>query len=408
MVRMIRPSLLFTVTMVLVVNAPLGAQRTEVVIRRAARAAPSDSTDRQLRRLERRADSLARLYNDSDDLTAADRRAIGESLDRTVQQIEALAEREARLDRAPRAREEFRVMLAPSIDERAATLMGRAFSQPRDLKGAMLRGWIGIVVSGTAREPRIDNGELIVRYLTHPEIVSVEPSSPAERAGITPSDTLIAYDGRDVRNNDISITRLLRPNARVLVRIRRDRRTFDVPVTVADVPSRIRIRAEMNVEPRAPRVPGLPVAPGFPSRAPVPPSGAMYGPQAPTRVQALSPLAPSTPLPAPASTPVIIFGSGADGVAGAQLAVVTEGLARTIGVGQGLLVTGAPVGSPAFQSGLREGDVIVGVAGAPIRTISELRERVQAAAENGDHTLELELVRDKRTRKAVLSWSGPR
>ena len=61
----------------------------------------------------------------------------------------------------------------------------------------------------------MENGELIIRYLTHPAIVSVEPSSPAERAGLVPSDTLIAYDGEDVRDTDIAITRLLTPNKRV-------------------------------------------------------------------------------------------------------------------------------------------------------------------------------------------------
>jgi len=112
------------------------------------------------------------------------------------------------------------------------------------------RGWLGIVIQGAAQEPRVVNGEMIIHYLTHPEIVSVEPSSPAERAGLVPSDTLIAYDGRDVKDGDISMTRLLRPNSRVLVRIRRDGRTRDVPVTIADVPSRISLRRDYVVEMR--------------------------------------------------------------------------------------------------------------------------------------------------------------
>jgi membrane-associated protease RseP (regulator of RpoE activity) len=394
MVWMIRTPLLFSVTLVLVAGAPLHAQR-EILIRRSARAEAGDSTERPLRRLERTADSLARLFNDGDELSAAERRSIGDALDRIVRQIQELA---------PRAHVVVRGMMAPAPNDRAAAVMGRAFVRSGSLKEAMPRGWVGIVIAGTALEPRIENGELFVRYLSHPEIVSVEPGSPAERAGITASDTLIAYDGHDVRENEISITRLLRPNARVLVRIRRNGRTKDVPVTIADVPSRISLRAEsMDMAPP----PDLPDATTFP-RSPAPP--ARYGPPSTMRVPAvaLPPLLPAPPLSPQAPTPALIYGYGYNSVAGAQLAVVTEGLARTIGVRQGVLVTFSPVGSLAYQSGLRDGDVIVKVADDPIRTIAELRERVQAAFENGDHTVQLEYLREKRARKAVLRWSGAR
>jgi C-terminal processing protease CtpA/Prc len=404
MVSMIRTPLLFSVSLVFAAGVSLPAQQREIIVRRAPRAEGGDSTERQLRRLERIADSLARLFND-DDRSLAERRGIGDSLDRTVRQIQELARRAAEADGSPRGRMELRGMLTTAPNDRASTMMGRAFVQAGSLRGAMPRGWLGIVVSGTALEPRIENGELLIRYLTHPEIVSVEPSSPAERAGITPSDTLLAYDGRDVRENEISITRLLRPNARVLVRIRHNGRTREVPVTIADVPSRISLRTEMNTEMMAPRAEGLGDAATFPRVAPLPPR---YGPPAMRVPAAVAPLPPSTPMPAQAPTPAIIFGYGYNSVAGAQLAVVTDGLARAIGTRQGVLVTQAPPGSLAYQSGLRDGDVIVRVEGAPIRTINELRERVQAAWEDGDRAVELEYLREKRARKAVLRWNGLR
>jgi C-terminal processing protease CtpA/Prc len=403
MVSMIRTPLLFSVTLVLVAGVSLPAQQREIIIRRAPRAEGSDSTERELRRLGRIADSLTRLFND-EERSAVERRSISESLDRTMRQIEALASRAAELDGTPRGRMELRGMLAPEPGDRASTMMGRAFVQAGSLKSAMPRGWVGIVLSGPALEPRIKKGELFVRYLSHPEIVSVEPGSPAERAGLAPNDTLIAYDGHDVSASEIAITRLLRPNARVMVRFRRNGRTRQVPVTVADVPSRISLRAEMNAEMMAPRAEGgLADAATFPRMTPPPPR---YGPA--MRVPAMAPLPPTTPLPAQAPTPAIIFEYGYNSVAGAQLAVVTEGLARAIGVRQGLLVTQAPPGSLAYQSGLREGDVIVKVEGTPIRTVADLRERVQTASENGDSAVELEYLREKRTRKAVLRWNGPR
>jgi serine protease Do len=400
MARMTRTPLLLSVTLVLVAGVSLHAQQREIVVRRVPRAeGGGDSTARQLRRLERTADSLARLFND-EDRSPVERRGIGDLLDRTVRQIQELA---AELAGTPRGRMELRGMMATTPTDRAPAVMGRGFVQPGSLKAAMPRGWVGFVISGTALEPRIENGELLIRYLSHPEIVSVEPGSPAERAGIAPNDTLIAYDGHDVSESDIPITRLLRPNARVMVRIRRNGRTRDMPVTIADVPSRISLRAEMNAEMMAPRAEGgLADGGAFPRTAPPP---ARYGPPT-AHVPFVAPLPPTTPLPPQAPTPAIIFGYGYNGVAGAQLAVVTEGLARAIGVRQGVLVTLAPAGSLAYQSGLREGDVIAKVEGAPVRTIAELRALVQAAFENGDRAVELEYLREKRARKAVLRWNA--
>ncbi|HUQ46081.1 MAG TPA: PDZ domain-containing protein [Gemmatimonadaceae bacterium] len=411
MARCIGTPLLLSVTVILATGAPmpaaLHAQRAEGgASRRAPRAESSDAHERELRRLEHAADSLAQLYSDGEEMSIARRRAIGDELDGTMARIEELARRMSDLD-APLLR--ARVQVAPMMDERDATAMSSALRQARASQLVMPRGWLGIVVSGTAREPRIADGELIIRYLTHPEIVSVEPSSPAERAGLIPSDTLVAYDGRDVRDRDISLTRLLRPNARVLVRIRREGRTRDIPVTIADVPSRIRLRSEATFEARAPRaVAGVPEAMLFP-RGPVP--ATMLAPRA-----AMGTSAPMTPVlsmpPVPTMprvpTPAMIMGYGFNGVAGAQLAALTDGLARTVGVRSGVLVTYAAVGSPAHSSGLRDGDVIVRVDGEPVRTVTDVRDRVQRAADDGESTVALECVRDRKPLKVLLRWTGPR
>lgn len=390
----IRPSLLVSLGIALAAGAlPLGAQQqVDVTTRRAARgtAAAASATEQQLRALERRADSLSWLYSEADELTVAERRRVGEMLDRTVEQIEALSARLATMDGADAAGGGVRMRLAPMTGSQAQTFMRRALAES---KAVMPRGWIGIVVSGPAREPRVENGELIVRYLAHPAIVSVEPSSPAERAGLLPTDTLVAYDGKDVRDSDIAITRLLEPNKRVMVRIRRDGRTLDVPVRIADAPSRIAWRREMTVE-VAPPVPLPSVAfPRSPMAAPAPVTAPSLA------APALAPTPPATPMPR------VLFGFGSvSGVAGAQLVAVTEGLGRTLGVRNGVLVTNAPTGSPAYQSGLRDGDVIIRASGALIRTVADLRERVAAAANNGEHAVTVDFVRGRRTRKGSLRW----
>ena len=368
---------------------------------RTARAS-RDSAERQLHRLRRMADSLARLYGDNDELSVVERRRIGEVLDRTVEDVERLSLELA--NAGPRA---WRTGMTPMASAHAAEMMSRALVQAQSTPGTP-RGWVGIVISGAAQEPRVENGELFLHYLMHPEIVSVEPSSPAERAGLLPGDTLIAYDSRDVKNGDISMTRLLRPNARVQVRIRRDGRTRDMSVTVADVPSRIALRREYVVEMRSSEPGAFIEAPGF-ARAPMPPQ-AMMSPMAPAppvpgagmrRVQEMMPMVPSPP-------GALGLMSSFDGVAGARLATVTDGLARTLGVRHGVLVTASPLGSPAAQSGLQDGDVIVKVAGEMVRSVPEVRDLVAQAAENGGRGVRIEAMRGGKLRKLVLRWGTDR
>lgn len=375
---------------------PLAAQqqRVEVVKTRSSRAEPGDSTERQLRKLQRQLDSLARVYNDHDELTMAERKRVEEELGRTVSRLEEIS---ARMNLAPdrmmRPGEQIRILMAPRTAERAAASMSRALMQVREAEQARPRGWIGLVVQGPGLTPRVEGGELLVRYFAYPRVVSVDPSSPAQRAGLVPNDTLLAYDGIDVSENDISFTRLLRPNARVNIRIRRDGKVREVPVTVAAAPMRIVQRRDDESRSREPwAVTNLPEAPSFP-RIPM----SAPSPGAPLRVSVRS----ATPAIAPAVAFGFSFGTG---VAGAQLSTINEGLGRALGVSSGVLVTNSPAGSQANESGLVDGDVISKVSGQAVRRVSEVRDLVGLAAENGDHAVELEIVRQKKPMKLMLRW----
>jgi serine protease Do len=113
-------------------------------------------------------------------------------------------------------------------------------------------------------------------------------------------------------------------------------------------------------------------------------------------------------MPAMPPTPAMIIGFGLNTVAGAQLAALTQGLARTVGVARGVLVTQAALGSPAYKSGLRDGDIIVRVGGESVATVAAVREQVQAAVDNGESGVELDVVRDKRTQRITLRWNDGR
>lgn len=357
--------------------APLSAQRTEVTTRRAS----GDDDALQIRQLRQSVDSLVRVF-EAGEISAAQRVRVGREIDELVARLRA------RRASGVRAGADGPVV-SPLLPGDGGDLRALV---PRP---AMARGWIGIVVSGAPTVLRVQRDETLLRYLTYPEIVSVDPSSPAQRAGLAPGDTLVAYDGRDVRDSEISMTRLLRPKATVRVRVRRDGRERELPVVVADAPARIRSRRndEMRDAQRSWTALGAPVIapmPGFPmpaprpARAAAPPAGVL-------------PRAPMAPLPP-------VFELGATGVAGAQLVTVSEGLERSLGLRSGVLVTSVPVGSPAGESGLREGDVIVRVDSQPVRTVLRVRQLVARAAEDGARAVDVEVIRERQRRTVTLRW----
>jgi S1-C subfamily serine protease len=379
---------LVSITFALVAGAaPLAAQGADV-LRRSPRPVMADSMDAQLRTLRRSIDSLAQRYGD-DDLAWAERRRVGEEIDRTVARFEALRERSARFGGPGEARSFVRVFTRDGAEN--ASSLSRVIT--RDFSP---RGWIGILVGGPATEFRMENGELFVRYLAYPTITSVDPGSPAQRAGIAANDTLLAYNGRDVLNADISTTKLLTPNSRLTVRVRREGEVRDFPLVVATAPSRIvQRRADELRQLESPWVvAGVPDAPAFPR---LPPSAPVASPAPRMPRTAVAVRAPLPPQPHMTFT-------FSDGVVGAVMVPLSEGLRRLTGVQSGVFITQAPASSPAAESGLRDGDVIMKVDGSPVRSVPEVRALIARAGDNGERSVTVEYVREKRARTTTLRW----
>jgi hypothetical protein len=247
-------------------------------------------------------------------------------------------------------------------------------------------GYLGLSFDG----PNVDemrDDERIIRFLDYPRIALVEPSSPAERAGILEGDTLIALNGSDVRDRSFSLTKLLVPRQRVRVRVRREGTPMDVRVTIAEAPGYVVSR----MVPMAPMV----MMPPTPAAMPAPPAR--------VRVFARDVPPPATPgavnvAPTPAVAMTWVM---QDGVAGARLENISEGLGRALGTRYGVLVLRAAPGTPAFDSGLRDGDVILRAAGDTVRTVRELRQAIQDGDEDG---VKLVVLRDKKQRDVTLRW----
>jgi len=327
---------------------------------------------------------LRRRLEDGGDLSAAERRRLERQAARLESQLSSLGARfgaeisgEVLREMQPAMAEARRAMTA------AKAQGGVVGARRMTAEGIRFPGWIGIILDARCTVEQRD-GDVYWRFFDHPEIVSVEPSSPAERAGIRQGDVLLAYDGQDVRRK-IAMNRLLQPGRIVRVRVRRETDVREVPVKVA--PARaFAFRSEWGpgVVPQPPK-PRAPRALGDVWKLPAPGGRAEDGAIANPHV---------TPMPAMS---LVRF----NGFAGALVETVSPRLGEAIGVERGVLVISVAPGVPAHESGLVDGDVIVKADGRDIATVQELRS---AIAGNDVRAVTLAVARKGKTRYVVLRW----
>jgi S1-C subfamily serine protease len=103
--------------------------------------------------------------------------------------------------------------------------------------------------------------------------------------------------------------------------------------------------------------------------------------------------------------PVKMF-SLPNGLFGASLSNVSDDLAKALqlprGVRKGVLVNEVPEDTPAFRGGLRGADVIITANGDSVSTVGQLRDLL--ITRPGDHSAELQIVRQQKVKKLTLSW----
>lgn len=174
-----------------------------------------------------------------------------------------------------------------------AARRARAYAQASAAAGAAarpaVRGYLGVRLSEVSETRATPDGRL-VRYCAYPVVVSVEPASPAERAGLDAGDTLIAYGARDlVRDGAVALDRLLVPGAPLRVRLRRGGRTVTRVITVGERPAPQTWAYGFTMPaPVAPRAARAPLAPNGPPAVHVvagPRAAQVAGTAATTRVR---------------------------------------------------------------------------------------------------------------------------
>ena len=224
-----------------------------------------------------------------------------------------------------------------------------------------------------------------------PVLISVEPGSPAAKAGLRRGDVLFSLGGQDTRQS-LSLAAILKSGARVPVKFKRDGTAKEVTVLVAKRPDGYGPSTCVGVEDLIGREREAPMAQLF--RTP-----RLSGSRAPQAVV----VAPQMPVIAGQGNYVFSMtpAFGGSSVAGAQMQIVDDDWRDLLSVDKGLVIVNVATGSPANESGLHKGDVIVSADDSPVTTVLSLRRLMNDA---DGKSIKLQVVRKGKTQAVTLRW----
>jgi C-terminal processing protease CtpA/Prc len=254
-------------------------------------------------------------------------------------------------------------------------------------------GYMGLNFVGI--EVRKMNDQPALYYFgDNPRVVSVDPGSPAEKAGISADDEVVAIGGNDARQ-PVALGTLLKPGARISVRLSREGKVREAQVTVVKRPDDQgapcaqvdEIVASHQYSPQQvfmrQRLPEPAKAPGNATMSYSATEGGMIARTGPNGFAFM------TPYPT----------MGPSMLGGASFLTLDADWRETLGVDKGLLVTAVAAGSPAQSAGLKKGDVIVAAGENPVATMAAFWRFVNTAGPDG---VTLKLVRGGKPATAVF------
>jgi serine protease Do len=266
------------------------------------------------------------------------------------------------------------------------------------------RGWLGVQASEIS-ETRLTVDGRMVRYCDYPVVVSVEPGSPAARAGIESGDTIVTYNGADLRAaGELALDRLLVPDDTLRVGLRREGRSVVLPVIIGRAPNAGSLQAFTSSGPGFSYViVDAPDASALAGGTPAPRTGRL---RVTTRSGAAE-LVPAAPMP-PQS--MMVNGPGAfaftlggpSALAGAQMVSIDDDLGEVVGTRSGVLVVKVVEGTPAAAAGLRAGDVIVTAGGTAVTSAALLQRQFYRAGD--ERVVTLHVVRRGKARDVSVKW----
>jgi hypothetical protein len=332
------------------------AQVTRVVARRAGDTAFRGDSLRLVAlgpppiRLLRRIDSLSQLQ-DSMKIGSKDYVRVDEELSTLIHSLMP-------------APSDGRVMI--TFGSRGPEPMSRApFAAARMYMDVEPRGWIGMFADGLHEDWYESDGHYY-RYFVYPIVVTVDANSPAAKVGVQFGDSLVAFNGMDLRRSVINLTSLIEPGHALKVTLRRDGESKDVSIMPAKIPPNVLRGRKVNEVGRM----------LVPSRAPM---ATMAGDSADRRVDMERLIAGERGpgmLRAPTAAPTTLV---LNGLFGARMTDVDSSGARVLTrekASRGVLVTEVLAGSAAARMGLRSADMIVAVDDAEVTSLAQLHREV--------------------------------
>ena len=265
-------------------------------------------------------------------------------------------------------------------------------------------GYIGVQFS-ELQTVMGDDAPAVMPLHDYPRIEMVYPGSPASKAGLHRGDIVLLIGGQDSRRA-VSLDKLLKPTTKLPMRVQRDGANKDITIVVEKRPADFNaecsnldqfISPEFDQPMIIMRSPSGPRAPGAPSivlRNPTPTAA----PDAP-----MPPMPPAMP---PAMPPVAGYMYGYatttnSAIAGATLMPLTDDWRATLGVDNGVLVTRVLPGTPAKDSGLRDGDVITAADG---QSVASVRALTRIVGNSKTNSVKLQVIRAGKQQVVILKW----
>jgi serine protease Do len=242
------------------------------------------------------------------------------------------------------------------------------------------KGWLGVLITTGIGEQN-EAGALV--FNDYPVIESIDPGSPAERAGLMAGDILISINKQDFKKNPIPMRSLLVPGQRVVFRYRRNDEMRISTLVVAERPAGTSSRVQVSIIGPVP-------TPSASQKAEIE--------RGVIRAQVRTSMPPSI------SIAPLVFGTGTPSIAlfGAELTQLNDDLRALLRINRdGIFVVNVAMGSPAGDAGLKGGDVIVSAQKQLLQNPGQLIRMMQLA---NDRAMRLLVLRNQKEQNIVLRW----
>ena len=244
-------------------------------------------------------------------------------------------------------------------------------------------GWVGLLITTGIGETD-GRGSLVFR--DYPVIESIDPGSPAERAGLRKGDVLVAINSQDFKLNPIPMNELLVPGRVITFRYRRDNSEKLSKLQVAERPAGTSPGREIVIREIGPLLR----------------SGDRRATEVVTRRTRDNLMVPSV---VPMLPPLYGTGPTSVAIAGAELTQLNEGLREALKLTRnGILVLNVPVSSLAAEAGLKDGDLIVRANKQTVENPGELIRLMIEAARASVNSIALQVLRNEKEQSLVLRW----